>query len=205
MPVRNHLHHCGKSAFIHLRLIQHTAGKNGNPHPITFGPMPKTRNILFLLLLTTMMAPLAAPFLLGIKVSLIKIASEERLERDQLQTVHIPKNKIHWAELNEELVIGNRLFDVKEFTENQEELIATGIFDDQETELEEQISSLWEQQKNRQGILLLIFLKELAAGYIRQIAFLLEAPETDRTYYNEQICFFQKDVFIKIPSPPPQA
>ena len=166
--------------------------------------MGKIKNIPFLLLFIVMLAPLVTPFFLQLKISIIKIESRERLEKKNLLSIHILKKNIHWVRLNKELIIDNRLFDVKHHSQIGAELVVTGIFDDNETKVEKQINDFWEQQKTRQGIFLLKFLQELGNSCFQKNIFQIEVPESDCKVYAGIIFFCQKDVFIKIPSPPPQ-
>src|SRR4029079_3045522 len=116
--------------------------------------MRKIKNILFLLLFAVMLVPVAAPFVLQFRIILVESDAEERLERNHLEVLHIPAKNILWTKQGKEIIINNRLFDVKEFSRNTKEIVVTGIYDEVETTLEKQMTGLWQQQQSKQGIIL---------------------------------------------------
>ena len=104
--------------------------------------MQKSKNILFFVLAVIILLPLAAPFLAELKISHLKKAAAERLEKEHVQTVLIAAAEIHWVKSGKEILIGYRLFDVKEYHANETSIIVTGVFDNEETAVKKQADDL---------------------------------------------------------------
>ncbi len=167
--------------------------------------MQKTKNILILLLFVVMLVPLVTPVLLQLKIAMVQNEAEERMEKNHLQVLHIPLNDIVWTKKGRELLFNKRLFDVKEFSKTKTELILTGIYDDEETSLEKEMDGLWQEQQSKQGIILYKYFQVLAQIDLPQNISHAEKIITNKKNYHQKLSFYQKDIFIKIPTPPPQA
>jgi hypothetical protein len=86
----------------------------------------------------------------------------EKLETSNLQKISIPRNSVTWFKKNKEIVLGNRLFDVKSSEVNRDSIIFTGLFDDQETRIKNSVAQLTDQQlghlpSNKRTITQLVF------------------------------------------------
>lgn len=166
--------------------------------------MQKAKNILLLLLFTIMLAPVLAPLVLQLKILLVKIEAEERLETDNLQVLHIPLQEICWSKKGREIVINNRLFDLKKFKQDDTEIIVTGVFDDEETFLEKEINGLWQEQQSRQSLILLKYFQVLSQTYFPQNIFHIREIPGIQKIYRQEVFSDYKRIFLKIPTPPPQ-
>ena len=166
--------------------------------------MRKIKNILFLLLFAVMLVPVATPFLLQLKIILAESDAEERLERNHLEVLRIPVKNILWTKQGKEIIINNRLFDVKEFSRNKKEIVVTGIYDDVETALEKQMTGLWQQQQSKQGIILFKYFQLLSQSHLPQGFLQPGIISTAQKIYPQEIFCYHKEIFIKIPTPPPQ-
>ena len=166
--------------------------------------MGTIKNILFLLLFVVMLVPVAVPFVLQLKILLVESDAEERLERNHLEVLHIPVENILWTKQGKEIITNNRLFDVKEFSQNKNEIVVTGIFDDVETALEKQMTGLWQQQQSKQGIVLFKYFQLLAQSHLPQAFLQPGIISTAQKIYPQEIFCYHKEIFIKIPTPPPQ-
>jgi hypothetical protein len=167
--------------------------------------MRNMKNILILVIFIILLAPLAAPIFLELKISIIKIEARERLERNHLVTLHILKENIHWTKSHKEIIIGHRLFDIKQSIQNGKEWIVKGIFDDEETSLLNKLNNLWQRQKSRQGNFLLKYLHQLGKTCFQENFLQIDVLRPGCKSFAAETNYCVKDVFIKIPSPPPQA
>ena len=121
-----------------------------------------------------------------------------------MQTVLIAAAEIHWVKSGKEIVIGNRLFDVKEYHATATSITITGVFDNEETTIQKQANDLWHQQKNKQGIFLLKAFQVLANTYFQQHNDYLEAILPATTVYAKEAFYSETNIFINIPYPPPR-
>ena len=121
-----------------------------------------------------------------------------------MQTVLIAAAEIHWVKSGKEILIGYRLFDVKEYHANETSIIVTGVFDNEETAVKKQADDLWHQQKNKQGIFLLKAFQVLAITYFQQHNDYLEAILQPNTVYAKEAFYPETNIFINIPYPPPR-
>lgn len=65
---------------------------------------------------------------------------EEELENSQLQTITLPHSELNWYKPNKEVIIEGKLFDVKKFQQEGNTVILTGLFDEKETEIKNNLS-----------------------------------------------------------------
>lgn len=151
-----------------------------------------------------LLAPGAISLFLQLKISFVKMEAEERLENNLLQTIRIPVTEIQWTKKGEEMMVDNRKFDVKEYHQNKKEIVAAGIFDDEETRLDSEVNSLWQHQKSKHDILLLQYFHILGTACFQNSNYELISASIQKSYPSI-IAPFPKSILIKIPSPPPQA
>ncbi len=92
---------------------------------------------------------LAAPIFLGtsflIQQHLIQNDMKEKLEKASLQTISIPSSDIKWSRAGEEIWLGNQLFDIKSMQVIGENTIFTGLYDLDESYINNKLISLTEQ------------------------------------------------------------
>jgi hypothetical protein len=58
-----------------------------------------------------------------------------RLENEILVNIAVPLQKVKWVEEDREVMIDGKMFDIKQFEEKNDLLIATGVWDEKETEV----------------------------------------------------------------------
>ena len=85
---------------------------------------------------------------------------EEKLERENLQTITIDAASVIWLEENKEILIDGEPFDIKKITRNGNTITVTGLYDLLEKDLEQLLAS--NNSKDKTGlatnsILLLMF------------------------------------------------
>lgn len=81
----------------------------------------------------------SSAFLLGRIV--IRKSMLSNLESSNVLAFQIPKNDLNWYTEGHELLIEGRMFDVKTITDAGEHVVVTGLFDDDETELNQVIAA----------------------------------------------------------------
>ena len=74
---------------------------------------------------------------------------EEKLEHAQLQTIRLTATAVQWHKKNKEIVIDGRLFDVKSQSISNGIATFTGLFDDEETVIRQQVNRLMQQQQDK--------------------------------------------------------
>jgi len=62
---------------------------------------------------------------------------KEKLEQQNLHTISLPGTDVHWAKPGKEIRVDGRMFDIKSFSEKNGTYTFTGLFDDDETALNE--------------------------------------------------------------------
>jgi hypothetical protein len=70
-----------------------------------------------------------------VKQQIIRHEMKESLEKEFLHTIAIPKDGVMWVKYNKEIRVENKLFDVESFSEKGDMYIFEGLFDEEETAL----------------------------------------------------------------------
>lgn len=132
---------------------------------------------------------------------------EERLEQAHLETLTLHPHQLVWHKKGKEILIQNRLFDIKSMEVAGDRVTVTGIYDDAETAIKEKIASLESRQQrdNERSRSLLFRLHSLlhyyedCNGQWRLTP--PESPATRHTCYQLRIL----NPFSPICIPPPKA
>jgi len=160
------------------------------------------------ILAASMLAILTAPifFLVVFFIKQLHIQQEmkEKLESASLQTIALKRSDFTWVRKNKEIVIDGKLFDIKSIVINKNEIIVTGLFDDDENKLEEMFSSVIYQKKKQAAPINKLILKFiLTPVFIRSqvaiIAWLGQNPLSLFGYYDEVL--INRSYAIKTPPP----
>ncbi len=77
-----------------------------------------------------------------IKQKIVQVQMEEALEKTLLQTITIANAEVQWEEEGKEIIINGKMFDVKYFVINGDNIIVTGLYDDAETVLKTKVEKL---------------------------------------------------------------
>jgi len=72
----------------------------------------------------------------------IRHEMEEKLEKEQLQSIVIPVSDVEWYKENKEIIVGGKLFDVKSVVYRDGMASFTGLYDHQETNIKAQLENL---------------------------------------------------------------
>lgn len=72
-----------------------------------------------------------------------------KLHSAVLHTIILDKKEVHWVKSGKEIIINGRMFDVKSFSVHNSTITLTGLYDDDETVLVEQVRK--DRQHNLPG------------------------------------------------------
>jgi hypothetical protein len=100
----------------------------------------KSKYLLSGFLLLIVLMPYLSLFCLQVKLVVNRIEMLEKLEEDFLQTIVLSPDELTWIVPGSELKSGSRLFDVKEMRNSGGKIFLTGIFDDEEENLDRLLS-----------------------------------------------------------------
>lgn len=129
---------------------------------------------------------------------------EEKLEKEYLQTISIPVSDVKWYRENKEIIVGQKLFDVKSVIYRDGIASFTGLYDDQETNIKTQLENLeLEEDENAKN--------ESAINLISILLFKGEDlnPDWSLNQLSAQYIDFSNEHLISpvisTPAPPPKA
>lgn len=66
---------------------------------------------------------------------MIRYEMKEKLEKELLHTITVPREEVSWVKYNKEIIVGDKLFDVKSSSEKDGLCFFIGLFDAEETAL----------------------------------------------------------------------
>ena len=88
----------------------------------------------FLLLLTGFMPVLFTVFFLC-KQQMIRHEMNEKLEEEMLQTIVVPTDQLIWVKYKKEISVDGKMFDIESMRIEKGNYVFTGLYDDDETAL----------------------------------------------------------------------
>ena len=94
-----------------------------------------------LVLLLASVIPIALVFFFHIKQQAARHEMKERIEEQNLHSITLSKEKVHWVKKNKEILVNGKMFDVKSFYIENGNYKFIGLYDDEETELAEQLEN----------------------------------------------------------------
>lgn len=130
--------------------------------------MLKIKKILAFVLLLIVATPIF--FFTGflVKQKLIQHEMKEKLECSFLQTINVNLTDIKWVKKNKEVIIDDRLFDVKSYTVENNKLVLTGLYDDAEQKLNKDFAGILHQKKNKTAPLEQLIIKFIFTAAIKK-------------------------------------
>jgi hypothetical protein len=149
------------------------------------------------------MIPMISLIVLQLQQMHIRCVMKERLEESILQTITLDEIDVHWASSEKEIRIGNELFDVKYYTIENGKIHFTGLYDQEETSIEEQLSHANTQESENRSLVLTQLLNLLDCLYFSQVSNVLKEtkPGIIYTVLPQSILPY---AFRTILTPPPQ-
>jgi hypothetical protein len=101
--------------------------------------MPGRKHIAAILLCIAAVVPmLLSSFFLGGRI-VVRHMMLEKLQHEELQTIRLHHTDLRWYKKDHEIVVDGRMFDVKKLEIAGDTCIVSGLFDDNETELFDQL------------------------------------------------------------------
>lgn len=149
--------------------------------------MPQLRNKItafVFLLIVALPVFLSLQFILEQK--LIQEEVEEKMEKAALISVSIPVTELVWVKRGKEVLLNGRLFDIKSFNIENNQITLTGCFDDKETELVEQHKNTTEKNSgsNTLSQLALKFLLSPVSDAYAEMTFAAYWQSVSNHYYS---------------------
>ena len=129
---------------------------------------------------------------------------KEKLERQLLHTVTVAKADVVWVKYKKEIRIHDKMFDIESFTIKNDQYIFTGLYDEEETALNNYLEKNTEQKNEREHQLLLSLFQLLQSVYPGSFGETLASPTISKAYC-PLILQHISSPFINILTPPPQA
>jgi hypothetical protein len=135
--------------------------------------MYKKKKIMAFSLLLLVAMPLLIFSFLQLKQKHIQYQMEERLELASLKTIELSNNSFTWTKNGKEILINNKLFDVKSFVKKESSIVFTGLYDKDEDAIKKSIVNL-SQHENRNGNPIKLSILKLAFSPMMKSQFTFE-------------------------------
>lgn len=131
---------------------------------------------------------------------------EEELENDQLQTISISQSELKWYKLNKEAIVEGKLFDVKKIHQEGNTVILTGLFDEKETEIKNNLGIIRkaESEKKKNSELANHYFSILLFPIRNSIDIPIPYQLTKKSFFTEASCQITS-ISYSIITPPPEA
>jgi hypothetical protein len=127
---------------------------------------PAIKKISTLLFILLGFAPLLFIIFTGIRQQAIRHSMKHRLESKMLHTVTLAEQNVQWIKEGKEILINGKMFDVKKFEQiDNGKIIFTGLYDEEETLLVNQVKKNQQNDNNTGGRLLAQFFQLLQITY----------------------------------------
>lgn len=158
-------------------------------------------------LVLLIMIALAFPMMYSAKTIIKRILHKQemfqKLEGAQLNAIILPLNNVRWFEKGKEIVVNNRMFDVKSWKVVGDSAIFHGLWDDKETALNKIIRKSAEKKREQQAVFK--FQKLISTwSFIErndQTFYLVQHASSNYTGY---ITDTLQIIVLSLPKPPPE-
>lgn len=134
------------------------------------------------------------------QLKIVQHKAKEKLESGMLQTVILDKDEFSWFKKNKEISIGGKLFDVKSFFQQNGKYIFRGLYDHEETALNQILNR---SQKERTKLILTGIFQSLFSSHSSQFPELTTINDITTTNF-PLILQHRPFPFQEILTPPPQ-
>lgn len=129
---------------------------------------------------------------------------KERLERQMLHTITVSTADVVWVKYKKEIRIHDKMFDIESFTIKNDQYIFTGLYDEEETALNNYLEKNTEQKNEREYQVLSSLFQLLQSLYPENVDDFLASATISKAYCT-LILQYITSTFINILTPPPQA
>lgn len=134
----------------------------------------------------------------------IRKEMKEKMESEQLHTIVIADNEIHWAKAGKEIWFEGKMFDIKSSESKDGFTTFKGLFDNEETLLKQNLKKSWENNQTKQSQLFAQLFHVLQNIYFSNS----DKDWTEATNELSTNSFSSPNIlspFLEIPTPPPLA
>lgn len=153
------------------------------------------------------MIALAFPMMYSAKTIIKRILHKQemfqKLQGAQLDAIILPLNNVRWFEKGKEIVVNNRMFDVKSWKVVGDSAIFHGLWDDKETALNKIIRKSAEKKREQQAVFK--FQKLISTWSFTerndQTFYLVQHASSNYTGY---ITDTLQIIVLSLPKPPPE-
>ena len=114
------------------------------------------KNCIVLFLMALVSLPSFYSVYLYAKKQAIRREMKEKLEREALTTVRIHNDSVIWIEAGKEILVSNRMFDIKTATQEGDYVIFSGLYDDEEKAIESKMEKNTEENSSSVKLMKLI-------------------------------------------------
>lgn len=160
------------------------------------------KQITAFVLLVLFSIPVLSPFVLQLQQLYVQHEMEEALEKKQLMIVRVHSTAVKWIHKNKECLIDGKMFDVKSSAAEGSSYVAlTGLFDEHEKQIKEQISKQTRGLQNTQSKQIAKANKIVSASSNESgfEVFLSSIPTQQQLYHP---CFYKEPYAGKLAPPP---
>lgn len=158
-----------------------------------------TSSRYFLLLVGLIPALFAC--ILHIQQQIIRHEMKEKLEQQSLHTISVSAKDFHWMEDGKEIMVNGSMFDIHSYTQKNGTYFFTGLFDDEETALIQQLEKNNDSDSGNKT--LIRFFQLLQSCYYKQQQdniFIFVA--SNKEFISTKMLI--PAPFTSVPTPPPQ-
>lgn len=128
---------------------------------------------------------------------------KERLEEEMLHTIILSTSAVQWVKYKKEIRVDGKMFDIKSFTIINENYIFTGLYDEEETKLNNYLEKHSNQKNDTENNVLSSLFKMLHSLYANEAREELTQGRFTRSY-SPLILQHTSSPFRNILTPPPQ-
>jgi hypothetical protein len=169
--------------------------------------MELTKKISCFILFIAVSAPLflSAVFLAGRLV--IRHEMREKMEMEHVITIDVPANEFRWHKKNREIIINGKMFDVKSIVKDNNIYHISGLFDENESILDEELKKMNDNEEGRQKKANIIL--QVCLGIIADdksgLQFQCSPPPAIIVFVSGAYHDYHSNHCLNIISPPPDA
>jgi len=136
-----------------------------------------------------------------INQQIIRHQMKEKLEKEFLHTITVSSNEMVWVKYYKEIIVGDKLFDVKSFSEKDGLYFLVGLFDAEEAALNDLLEKETDDKDHNE----LAQLFQCLQYPCLNLSFDYFTIAAQRIIFCFPILLHIPSPFINIPTPPPQA
>ena len=128
---------------------------------------------------------------------------KEQLEEEMLHSIKVPVSEVHWVRAKKEIRFEGKMFDIKSFYVKNGEYVFTGLYDEEETALNNYFEKNTDQNKSATNHVLSSLFKLLQSIYSDDITETMPLADGPITFC-PLILQYTSPPFKDILTPPPQ-